>query len=50
MGKLKREAKDETAGIVGGRWWRFDCEDRQTEKCWVVSLVFLSLVVRLAAA
>jgi hypothetical protein len=31
MGKLEREAKDETAGIVGGRGWHFDCEDWQTE-------------------
>jgi hypothetical protein len=31
MGKLEREAKDETAGIVEGRRWRFDCEDWQTK-------------------
>jgi hypothetical protein len=29
MGKLEWEAKDETVGIIGRRWWRFD---RQTEK------------------
>jgi len=27
MGKLELEAKDETVGIFGARWWQFDGED-----------------------
>jgi hypothetical protein len=52
MGKLEREGKDETAGIVGGRRWRFDCEDWQTETAFLSSqfCVFFSLVFFLALA
>jgi hypothetical protein len=48
-GKLVQEAKEETAGRFGGRWWRFDGEDRKTETTfWVVSFGFFCFV--LAAA
>jgi hypothetical protein len=30
-GKLVQEAKEETTCRFGGRWWRFDGEDRKTE-------------------
>jgi len=30
-GELVQEAKEETAGIFGGRRWRFDEEDRKTK-------------------
>jgi hypothetical protein len=51
MGKFELEAKDETIGIFGRRRWHLDEEDWQTERAfWVVSLVFFSLVVLLAAA
>jgi hypothetical protein len=30
-GKHVQEAKEETTGRFGGRWWRFDGEDRKTE-------------------
>ncbi len=30
-GKLVQEAKEETAGRFGRRWWRFDGEDRKIE-------------------
>jgi hypothetical protein len=30
-GKLVLEAKEEMAGKIGRRWWRFDGEDRKTE-------------------
>jgi hypothetical protein len=30
-GKLVQEAEEEMAGKFGGRWWRFDGEDRKTE-------------------
>jgi hypothetical protein len=30
-GKLVHEAKEETTGRFGGRWWQFDGEDRKTE-------------------
>jgi hypothetical protein len=29
--KLVQEAKEETTGRFGRRWWQFDREDRKTE-------------------
>jgi hypothetical protein len=30
-GKLVQEAKEKTARRFGGRWWRFDKEDKETK-------------------